>query len=89
MAGSHRCVRTRSTRAASEPEQDLLSRERPGWFGVGRPAATIAALGLVPAALELPGLAALALVTAVCCALIAYDVVHYRDERTQGPEARP
>jgi low temperature requirement protein LtrA len=61
----------------------------PGWFGFGRPAATIAALALVPAALEVSALTALALVTALCCALIAYDVVHYREERTQIREARP
>jgi low temperature requirement protein LtrA len=61
----------------------------PGWFGVGRPAATIASLALVPAAVELPALAALALVTAVCVAVIVYDVIHYREERMQVREARP
>jgi low temperature requirement protein LtrA len=60
-----------------------------GWFGLGRPAATIAVLALVPAALELSALTALALVTAVCCALIAYDVLHYREERTEIRAARP
>ena len=59
------------------------------WFGVGRPAATVAALALIPVALELSALAALALVTAVCCVLIVYDVVHYREERSQIREARP
>jgi low temperature requirement protein LtrA len=63
--------------------------DRRAWFGVGRPAATLASLALIPAALELSALKALALVTAVCCALIAYDVVHYREERTQVREARP
>jgi hypothetical protein len=43
----------------------------------------------VPAALELSALTALALVTVVCCALIAYDVMHYREERAQIREARP
>jgi low temperature requirement protein LtrA len=75
--------------AARDLEQDSLYRQTPGWFGVGRPAATIAALALIPAALVLPALAALTLVTAVCCALIVYDVVHYRDERMQVREARP
>jgi low temperature requirement protein LtrA len=63
--------------------------ERPGWFGVGRPAATIAVLALLPAALELSALTALALVTGVCCALIAYDVIRYREERIEIRSARP
>jgi low temperature requirement protein LtrA len=63
--------------------------ERPGWFGVGRPAATIAVLALIPAALELSALTALALVTAVCCALVAYDVIRYREERIEIRAARP
>jgi low temperature requirement protein LtrA len=79
----------RRAAAARRSEQDVLRRETPGWFGVGRPAATVAALALVPVALEVSALTALALVTAVCCALIAYDVVHYREERTQVREARP
>ena len=44
---------------------------------------------LLPAALELSALTALALVSALCCALIAYDVIHYREERSQIREARP
>jgi low temperature requirement protein LtrA len=79
----------RRAAAAGQFEQDPLRRETPGWFGVGRPTATIAALALIPAALELSALTALALVTAVCSALIVYDVVHYREERTQVREARP
>jgi low temperature requirement protein LtrA len=63
--------------------------DRRGWFGVGRPAATVAALALIPVALELSALKALALVTAVCVALIVYDVIHYREERSQVREARP
>jgi low temperature requirement protein LtrA len=63
--------------------------DRRAWFGVGRPAATAAALALIPVALELSALKALALVTAVCVALIVYDVIHYREERTQVREARP
>jgi hypothetical protein len=46
-------------------------------------------LALIPAALELSALTALVLVTGVCCALIAYDVMHYREERAQVREARP
>jgi low temperature requirement protein LtrA len=67
----------------------LTGRERPGWLGRGRPAAVIVLLALLPAALELSALTALALVTAVCCAVIVYDVVHYREERAQIRAARP
>jgi hypothetical protein len=46
-------------------------------------------LALIPAALELSALAALALATGVCCSLIAYDVIHYRLERAEVRQARP
>ena len=62
--------------------------ERPAWFGVGRPAATLASLALVPAALVVPALVSLALVTAVCCAVIVYDVVRYREDRSRLRQAR-
>jgi low temperature requirement protein LtrA len=57
-------------------------------FGPGRSAATIVLFALTPAALELPALAALALVAAVCCSLIVYDVLHYREERAEVRLAR-
>ena len=63
--------------------------ERPGWIGPGRLATGIAMLALIPAALELPALASLALVAAVCCALIAWDVIHYREDRAEVRRARP
>ena len=63
--------------------------ERPGWIGPGRLATSIAMLALIPAALESPALASLALVTAVCCALIAWDVIHYREDRAEVRRARP
>jgi low temperature requirement protein LtrA len=63
--------------------------ERPGWIGPGRLFAGLAMLALVPAALELPALASLALAGLVCCALIAWDVLHYREHRTVVREARP
>ena len=63
--------------------------ERPGWIGPGRLVTGIAMLALIPAALELPALASLALVTGVCCALIAWDVVHYREQRIEVRQARP
>ena len=46
-------------------------------------------LALIPAALELPALVSLVLVTAVCCALIAWDVIHYREDRAEVRRARP
>ena len=81
---SHVLMRLRSVQ--------VIRRERgdhPGWFGVGRPTATLAALALIPVAVEVEALTALALVTAVCVVLIVYDVVHYREERAQVREARP
>jgi len=63
--------------------------ERPGWIGPGRLATGIAMLALIPAALGLPALASLALVAAVCCALIAWDVIHYREDRAEVRRARP
>jgi low temperature requirement protein LtrA len=63
--------------------------ETPGWIGPGRLAAGMAMLALIPAALELPALTALALAAGVCCALIAWDVVHYREHRTQVRQVRP
>jgi low temperature requirement protein LtrA len=63
--------------------------ERPGWIGPGRLAAGVAMLALIPAALELPALASLALVTAVCGALIAWDLVHYREHRVEVRRGRP
>jgi low temperature requirement protein LtrA len=63
--------------------------ERPGWIGPGRLFTGMGMLALLPAALEVSALTALALVTALCCALIAYDVVHYREDRIRWREARP
>ena len=64
------------------------SDERPGWIGPGRLAAGIAMLVLLPVALVVPALASLAFVTAVCCALIAWDVIHYREHRAEVRRAR-
>jgi low temperature requirement protein LtrA len=62
---------------------------RPGWIGPGRLVTGIAMLALLPAALALSALTALASVTGLCCALIAYDVIHYRQERAEVRQARP
>ena len=50
-------------------------------YGRGRPVAAVVLFAFTPAVTELPALAALALVAAVCAGLIVYDLVHYRDER--------
>jgi low temperature requirement protein LtrA len=63
--------------------------ERPGWIGPGRLGAGIGMLVLLPVALETSALTALALVTGLSCALIVWDVLHYREERSQVREARP
>jgi low temperature requirement protein LtrA len=63
--------------------------ERPGYIGPGRLAAAAATLALIPAALELSALAALALAAAVCCGLIAWDLIHYRQDRLEVRQARP
>ena len=63
--------------------------QRPGWIGPGRLVAGLGMLALLPAALDLSALTSLALVAGLCCALIAYDVVHYREERMRVREARP
>jgi low temperature requirement protein LtrA len=62
--------------------------ERPGWVAPGRLVTGIAMLALLPAALELSALAALALVAALCCTLIAWDVVHC-EHRIEVRQARP
>jgi low temperature requirement protein LtrA len=63
--------------------------ERPGWIGPGRLATAVGTLAVIPVALELPALIALGLVAALCSALIAWDVVHYREHRMVVRQARP
>ncbi len=48
-----------------------------GGPGRGRPVATILLLGLLPLVREVPSLAALGMVAAVCAALIAYEALRY------------
>jgi low temperature requirement protein LtrA len=64
------------------------SPDRPGWIGPGRLVAGIAVLAVIPIALVVPALAALALVAAIGVALIAWDLIHYRDHRTQVRQSR-
>ena len=59
-----------------------------GGLGRGRPVAALALLALTPAVMAVPALAALALVAAVCCLLVVWDVVHYREERVRARELR-
>jgi len=63
--------------------------ERPAWVGPGRPATAGGTLAVIPVALEVPALIALGLVAALCSALIAWDVVHYREHRIEVRQARP
>ena len=59
------------------------------WITRARSITGIALLALIPAALELSALTTLALATGACCALIAYDVIHYREDRPRVRAARP
>jgi low temperature requirement protein LtrA len=52
-----------------------------GGLGRGRPVAAVLLAGLFPVALEVPALAALGLVAAVCVALIAYEALRHRESR--------
>jgi low temperature requirement protein LtrA len=63
--------------------------DRPGWIGPGRLATGIGMLVLIPAALAVPALVALGLVAALCWALIAWDVLHYREHRSEVRRVRP
>jgi low temperature requirement protein LtrA len=63
--------------------------DRPGYIGPGRLTACVVMLALIPAALELPALASLGAAAAVCCGLIAWDVIHYRQERVDVRRERP
>jgi low temperature requirement protein LtrA len=63
--------------------------DRPGYIGPGRLAAGVAMLAVIPAALVVSALASLSLMAAVCCALIAWDVIHYREDRIEIRQARP
>ena len=65
------------------------SDQRPGWIGPGRLVAGVAMLALIPAVLEVSALVSLALAAAVCCGLIAWDLIHYRQERVEVRRARP
>ncbi|MDQ3823841.1 MAG: low temperature requirement protein A [Actinomycetota bacterium] len=54
-----------------------------GSIGVGRATAALVLLGLLPVALAVPALAALALVAAACAGLIVYEVVRFREDRAR------
>ena len=62
---------------------------RPGLIGPGRLTTGIVMLALIPVAVEVSALTSLVLVTFVCCGLIAYDVIHYREDRSRVRESRP
>ena len=63
--------------------------DKPGWIGPGRLATGIGMLALIPAVLAVPALVALALVAALCWGLIAWDLLHYRDHRSEVRRVRP
>ena len=75
---THNALRARIVHLLRQMEID-----GPGWIGPGRLAAAIAMLGILPAALELPALVSLALASVVCSALVAWDLVHYRESRAE------
>ena len=52
-----------------------------GGLGRGRPIASVLLVGLLPVAREVPALAALGMVAAVCASLIVYEVVRHREAR--------
>jgi hypothetical protein len=59
-------------------------RLRIGGIALGRPIASALVLGLLPVVSEVPGLAALGLVAAVCVSLIGYEVLRHREARAVG-----
>jgi low temperature requirement protein LtrA len=63
--------------------------DRPAWIGPGRLVSGLAMLAVIPVAVDVSALIALALLTVVCCALIVWDVVHYREHRVEVRQARP
>jgi low temperature requirement protein LtrA len=54
-----------------------------GGLGRGRPTAALVLMVLTPLFLEVPALAAVAIVAAVCAALIAYEALRYREQRAE------
>ena len=86
---THVAIRIRLVYSVRRASTELPPGARPGWIGPGRLVTGIGMLALLPAALELSALTALASVTGLCCALIAYDVIHYRQERAEVRQARP
>jgi low temperature requirement protein LtrA len=59
-----------------------------GGVGHGRPVATLLLLALIPVATEVRAIVALAIVAAVCVALIAYEAIRYRGARAWIRERR-
>jgi low temperature requirement protein LtrA len=62
----------------------VLSRYRiSGTIGHGRPVAFVVLVAVYPLAVEVPAVAALALVAAVFVGLIAYEAMRYRESRAR------
>jgi low temperature requirement protein LtrA len=64
------------------------TESRPGWIGPGRLVAAVAMLAILPVAREVSALVSLALVTAVCCGLVVWDVFRYREHRAEVRQER-
>jgi low temperature requirement protein LtrA len=58
-------------------------RRATGYLFRRRTIGTVALLALIPVALVVPALAALALVTAVCSVIVAYEAIRYREDRVR------
>ncbi|MEA2590019.1 MAG: hypothetical protein QOH66_2946 [Actinomycetota bacterium] len=56
-----------------------------GGLGRGRPIASVLLLGMLPVAREVPALAALGIVAAVCASLIGYEAIGHREGRAWDP----
>ena len=57
-------------------------------MGLGRPVTAAVLLVLTPFVLAVPALVALALGAAICCGLIVFAVVHYREARARLRQER-
>jgi hypothetical protein len=79
---THVAMRIRSSTDATVPTGPAGSAREGFTAGIGM-------VAVIPIALVVPPLAAMAVGPAICCALIARDVIRYRDHQSQMREARP
>jgi low temperature requirement protein LtrA len=69
-------------------EARRTTTQTPGWIGPGRLVTGLVMLALIPVAVEVSALTSLVLVTAGCCGLVAWDLIHYREDRRMVRQAR-